>query len=595
MRRLIPGLVFIFVGCGQSTPHEGRGEPDASGPGSASSEPDANEPGDSPSEPDVAPPPRLDIEATSLDLPENVDDFAFIVRRSGDRESEVSVEWRVVPSGPNPVSVRDFEGDVLPADLITLGPGDEASSVTVPVKSGAFVEGDETFSVELFNAQGAELGIDTVSGVIREPSVPVPNPNPNPANATCTVDGKTLAFPDAQGFGRFASGGRGGKVVFVTNTNDSGPGSLRHALENATGRRTVVFRTGGVIKLRSGIGLSDSGVTIAGQTAPGDGILITDHSLVVRSSNVIVRGMRFRPGYEGDGESTDGLCASNNGKPIRNVIFDHNSVSWTKDEGICAWYDTQDVTFSNNLISFQPNKGILVGPNTNRVSVYRNAFVHVRDRNPRVVISNDGVAEIVNNYMYNCQFCTRILTSTHRSSGGSDVHVLDNYYDTTASQNGVLSKSNPGKRFIRGNIWVQGAGEKAYQGSTANQPVFASLIDADAYSSAADVPSSLLADAGARWPTRDEIDQSAVNDAMNGRRRGRGTYDLRPKDFNGYPSYARGAAASDRDNDGIPDTVEALVGGDPDRFDSDESTAFGYTRLELYINGIITGDYQTCL
>ena len=211
----------------------------------------------------------------------------------------------------------------------------------------------------------------------------------------CKVEGKHLAFPGAQGFGRFASGGRGGKVVFVTNTNDSGPGSLRNALENEHGPRTVIFRTGGIIELKKNIGVSDGNVTIAGQTAPAGGITLKNAGLKITSENHIVRGLRIRPGDSAVGEkppTRDGL-ALNNG--ANNVIFDHCSVTWGVDENIQIWRGARGITISNNLIAEGLNesihhkgkhsKGLLVGPQTEQISVFRNLLADNHDRNVRFV------------------------------------------------------------------------------------------------------------------------------------------------------------------------------------------------------------------
>ncbi len=139
------------------------------------------------------------------------------------------------------------------------------------------------------------------------------------------------AFPGAEGFGAQSLGGRGGNVLFVTNLNDAGPGSLRAAVE-ADGPRTVVFRVSGTVALKSTLAITRSHITIAGQTAPGDGICLKNHALAIAADHVIVRYIRCRPGDNTEAES-DALSISSG----RNIIVDHCSASWSVDETLSAF------------------------------------------------------------------------------------------------------------------------------------------------------------------------------------------------------------------------------------------------------------------
>lgn len=218
-------------------------------------------------------------------------------------------------------------------------------------------------------------------------------------------------IPGAVGFGIDTPAGRGGQIYRVTNLNDSGSGSLRECVE-ASGPRVCIFEVSGVIDLEGNLGIGNSNITIAGQTAPSPGIMLRGGTLVIKASDVLVQHIRVRPGDDPSGpdpENRDALAiAADKGTSIENIVVDHCTFNWSIDEMISLWRRWDNVTLRNNIFaealndSLHPkgNHGLgpLVGPSEGRVSFMNNLVAHHKARNP---MSRGGELVFVNNVVYN--------------------------------------------------------------------------------------------------------------------------------------------------------------------------------------------------
>jgi hypothetical protein len=457
--------------------------------------------------------------------------------------------------------------------------------------------------------------------------IPVsPDPKP-PVN-----NGPVRAFPGAEGFGANAKGGRGGDVLFVDNLNDSGPGSLRAALE-ASGSRTVVFRTGGTITLKSGIVIENPYLTIAGQTAPGDGIAIRlanntpDTSpIIIATHDVVMRHLRIRSGIPS--VSPDATDSGNNnimiwGNESHDIIIDHSSLSWAIDQVMGVWAGGNKITVQNSIISEGLNnskhpkgthsRGPIVGGGSDKVTFYKNLMAHNKGRNPIFNIDDtDNItinAQVVNNLIYNWgHMGTEIQPS--EANGTIKANIVGNYYKPGYdSENYEITVGGPGtaKMYVKGNIgphrsnnsmnewanvgyWDIKAWEKTGNGYTGDpaptsyqvttphdMPVIPTVSAFDAYN-------DVLENAGATKPGRDAVDKRIVNDVKNGT----GRIIDNPSQVGGWPTLANGTPPADTDKDGMPDAWETKNGfnsNNPDDRNGD-TDGDGYTNLEEYLNSI---------
>ncbi|NQU85172.1 MAG: pectate lyase [Mariniphaga sp.] len=445
--------------------------------------------------------------------------------------------------------------------------------------------------------------------------------------AISTVIAQVPAFPGAEGGGMFTSGGRGGKIIFVDNLNDKGKGSFRKAIE-AEGPRIVVFRVSGNIELEKPIHIKNGDLTIAGQTAPGDGICLTNYGMRIDADNVLVRFIRIRPG-DLKKEEMDAIM----GIRHKNIIIDHCSFSWANDE-VASFYDNENFTMqwciiSESFYNSDHHKGehgyggIWGGLNA---SFHHNLLSDHTSRNPRFcgprysAKPNNEKTDFRNNVIYNWGF-----NSVYGGEEGS-YNMVNNYYKPGPAtkksvRNRILNltqmfytpRINPdtlgaGWFYITGNVvegnpdiiknnWgagIQGKGvdEKAKNKSKLHNPIPFIPVST---SSAKKAFSHVLKSAGASLK-RDEVDTRIIAEVKSGNEKhgrsfnngGKGIIDSQT-DVDGWPELISESPALDSDNDGIPDEWEKV--NKLNEFDSSDSNKKelnpDYTNIEVYINSIV--------
>ena len=420
---------------------------------------------------------------------------------------------------------------------------------------------------------------------------------------------KRKAFPGAQGFGAGTPGGRGGRVVLVTTLADSGPGSLRAAL-NARGKRIVVFRVSGTITLKSGLELTSPYVTVAGQSAPGGGITLRvdpcsdDAALGIYTHDVVVRHLRVRRGANtcgGEGDSADGIVVYK--ENAHDVVVDHSSVSWAVDENLSTYDDAKNVTFSCNIVSEglsrsvhpegEHSKGVhLSGDNSGRISFHHNLLAHNSDRNPQP--TNPGVADIRNNIVYNYGDNAALTSNSH---GRPEFNFVGNWYipgpDTDRSEwelDVYEGTDGAGWAFyVKGNLGPHRRANDLPQGRTVSPEGRGSMVSKPFSTPTTDTTSAkkaygqVLEGAGATRPVRDAVDKRIVREV---KARG-GRIINSPSQVGGWPSLPATSAPTDSDRDGVPDAWERAHGTKPGVKDSNRDVdGDGWTNVEEWLNAL---------
>lgn len=433
------------------------------------------------------------------------------------------------------------------------------------------------------------------------------------------------AFPGAEGYGAGTVGGRGGAVLHVNSLADSGIGTLRWALEQFSGPRTIVFDVGGTITLKSQILVSNGFVTIAGQTAPGDGIVIEGSRIRVAADEVIIRGLHFRPGDGAVGTAPvdrDGLMVGSKDFDVDNVIIDHNSFSWGIDENVSINGRVHHLTFSNNIVaeglskSIHPkgehSKGLLIsnwdgtrGDELTHVSILKNLFSDNMQRNPEVRAGQH--VEIINNYIFNYGI-GHIAIAVGNGTDGTLVTKVDVIGNVMTPDDSTLGRKAPvmlGKMAdgsvvsISDNIYshlgVDAAGNQLqsllywHQFGTAYAAVSSVRQSASnvAILDSSNVAAFVLANAGAvTGAGRDSVDRRIVEEVLA--KNGYAVNSVASVSPAGDGKVVIGAR--DSDSDGMPDWFEDRFGFDKRIADSaGDGDKDGYSNLEEYINGLITG------
>jgi hypothetical protein len=454
------------------------------------------------------------------------------------------------------------------------------------------------------------------------------------------------AFPGAEGGGAYSFGGRGGKVMVVTSLADRGPGTFREACETG-GARIIVFNVAGIIRLSSPVIIRAPYVTIAGQTAPGDGVCIAGESVWINTHDVVIRYMRFRRGETNVGRRDDAI----GGNPVGNIMIDHVSASWGLDENMSMYrhmyndstgipeqklgtvnITIQNSIFSESLDTYNHAFGSTLGGEN--CTFMRNLWADNTGRNPSV--GWNGIFNFVNNVVFNWM---------HRSSDGGDYRAMYNFINNYYKPGPVTDvNSNVGHRFLKpesgrsklkyhvygrvyasGNImegneaitkdnWAGGiqveeepnAGEYTANMKW-NQPLPMPKLT---IVSATEAYGYVLKNAGATLPKRDAVDTRITEQVRTGKIAYKEGVPLPEKQFEhrklpidsykkgiitdpiqvgGYPEY-KGTPYKDSDNDGMPDDYEIKHGLNPKNAAdaSQDKDRNGYTNIEDYLNSVVS-------
>lgn len=443
-------------------------------------------------------------------------------------------------------------------------------------------------------------------------------------------DEVAIAFPGAEGFGKYTTGGRGGKIFIVINLNDKGPGSFREAAESKA-KRIIVFAVSGTIRLETKLSIRGD-ATIAGQSAPGDGICLADQPVTLGGDNIIVRYLRFRMGdkYQSQAGMIDGSGSDDafGGFKRKNIIIDHCSMSWSTDE-VFSVYGGDSTTLQWNIISEPLNYsyhfetgdkdwehhgfgGIWGGLH---LTAHHNLFAHCNNRCPRFNGIRHTPTEFVdyrNNVVYNWG------SNNIYAGEGGNYNIVNNYfkYGPNTNVNVRYRIANPGKNetipfgkwYVEGNYVddakdITGDNRKGvHMGNGATEKDKSECLQVQAFSAeeipvqtARDAYLAVLQFAGCSLPARDTLDMRIMQNVVE--RKGnfvdvQGGYPhgtAYEKTVKAWPSLKSLPALADTDKDGMPDDWENKNGLNP--ADGADATQFKlhryFTNIEMYLNSLV--------
>jgi len=436
--------------------------------------------------------------------------------------------------------------------------------------------------------------------------------------------GGVPAFPGAEGFGAGTPGGRGGAVLFVTNLNDSGAGSLREAM-TASGPRIVLFKVAGTISLRSDLTVTQPFLTVAGQTAPGEGVQVRDAQIKISTHDVIIRYLKVR---SGDAPSSSlaadrDAVALNHDTNAYNIVVDHSTLIWGSDVGGITFLNgTHDATVSYSIlgeglyVSNHPEGVLNQGGHSmtmnitelsssnhpTRITVHHNLFANASDRNPRII--GGELIDMINNVVFNWK-------DSPTQGNPRSLNLINNFYikgPMSTNNNALvafLPKVESGGAQRSGTVFESGNRTEGFTTVRGNP---ASVFTSTRFPTSINNPDSpeiaydrIVADAGANRQVagsngsfvaiRDSVDARIINDLVD--RTGTFVNGLTYGGVAGYPAIkyptlATGTAAADSDNDGMPDDWEQKYFGNTSRGSESNSSGDmdgdGYTDVEEYIN-----------
>ena len=591
---------------------------------------------------------------------------AFLIISGCGREEPVVLPEEVpAPSGVKLVS-SDAASLVFSWDEVE---GAEYYVARLETSSGTLVPGGQTTTKETtIGFNGLQTGVaykfkvrvhvsgtdspfsEPLEAVTTESEGPGPGPAPKPEPSESYAEFMIpavedehmlpLAFPGAEGGGMYTTGGREGKVIHVTTLADSGSGSLRAALSES-GPRTIVFDVAGVIELKSTLNIKNGDVTIAGQTAPGDGICLKNYSTVINADNVVIRFVRFRMGDEAKQEN-DAIW----GRYHRNIILDHCSMSWSTDE--CSsfyaneFFTMQWCILTESLRNSVHGKGkhgyggIWGGKNA---SFHHNLLSCHDSRNPRIdhpQIYGDYVTTHRGNVDYRCN--TVYNWGSNHTYGGEDgwFNIVNNYYkpgpassdrkyfvDAYGSyvKDGVTYADSYAEMYLSGNVhekypelgaandastvyWHNGSSYGNYNMTLSSPLALEGPAGGDVYTTthSAEDAFARISEFGGASLSRDSVDDRACTDAKNGTATvtdggngsKNGIIDTQTA-AGGWPSYEASAdelsKVKDTDGDGMPDWFEDKYSLDASKADDGNKKnldSYGrYTNLEMYLHYLV--------